>query len=320
MQKNGAKSRPVAGTTKADPHGSRASHALESRKLRQFIAVAEELNFHRAAARLHMSQPPLSAAIKELESSLGVRLFDRGKKRVSLTPTGAAFLAEARLALMQVERAARVAREAEDGLIGRIRIGFSGSLAYGFLPKLLYAFGKKYPNIKVDIFDGTTLAQVEAVADGRIDIGFVRPPITNTGGLESKVVYRDRLIAVLPKGHRLATRASIDVKDLANEHFIASSGVMVPGLRAQIDRVCRAAGFAPKVLYELSNVPSIVNLVSGRLGVALVPGAARLSLHAGVVYKPLHRATADIDMAVHALWRKGAVSRPAANFLNLAGQ
>jgi DNA-binding transcriptional LysR family regulator len=297
-----------------------SAHLLENRKLRQFITVAEELNFHRAAERLNMSQPPLSAAIKELEEVLNAKLFERDKKFVRLTPTGAAFLKEATLTLVQLERAVRVAREAEDGFIGRLRIGLSGSLGYGFLPSLLASFRQKYSHIKLDIFEGTSLEQIEAVNDGRVDVGFVRAPIPDSPAIDLKPVYRDRLIVVLPVGHRLARRPTIDIKDLADEDFVASSGVLVPGLRAQIDRVCRAAGFAPRVQCELHSVPSIVSLVSGGMGVALVPGATRVSRHVGVVYRELAKKTSGIDLEVLAIWRKGNMSRPVTNFLELAGR
>lgn len=304
-----------------DRHMPRLStHLVETRKLRQFITVAEELNFHRAAERLNMSQPPLSAAIRELEEALNVKLLERDKKLVRLTPTGAAFLKEATLTLVQLERAIRIARDAEDGFIGRLRIGLSGSLGYGFLPSLMAAFRQKFRHIKLDIFEGNSLEQIEAVIDGRVDIGFVRAPIPESTALEYKPVYRDRLIVVLPVGHRLARRPVIDLKDLADEDFVASSGVLVPGLRAQIDRICRAAGFIPKVQCELQTVPSIVSLVSGGMGVALVPGATRVSRHVGVVYRELGKRTDGIDLEVLAVWRKGNVSRPVINFLELAGR
>jgi DNA-binding transcriptional LysR family regulator len=295
-----------------------AAQLLESPRLRKFITVAEELNFRRAAERLNMSQPPLSAAIKELEELLGAQLLERDKKVVRLTPTGSVFLKEARLALAQVERAVRVAREAEEGFIGRLRIGVSGSLGYGFLPNLLSTFRRDYRQIKLDIFEGTSIEQAEAVRDGLIDVGFVRAPIPDVGELEFRVIHKDRLIVVMPEGHRLAKCETVDLKELAKEEFVVSSGILVPGLRAQIDRVCRAAGFSPNVQCELHSVPTIVSLVSGGMGVALVPGSARVSRHDGVVYKEIHGRTEGLELEVLALWRKGSTSRTMTNFLKIA--
>lgn len=316
-QKTSSKTASIKKAAEVVPPQS-STYALENPRLRKFIAVAEELSFRRAADRLNMSQPPLSAAIKELEEMLGAKLLERDKRTVRLTSTGMAFLKEAKLAQLQVERAIRVVREREEGFTGRLRIGLSGSLGYGFLPDLLSAFRQRYRQVKLDFLEGTSLEQSQAVSDGRLDVGFVRVPIAEINDLEFKPIYRDKLIVILPAAHRLAQCESVDLKDLAGEEFVASSGMLVPGLRNQIDRVCRSVGFVPNVQCELHSVLSIVSLVSGGIGVALVPGACQVCPHDGVVYKKIRNETADIELEVLAIWRKANTSKAAANFLDLA--
>lgn len=293
---------------------------VDARKLQQFVAVAEELNFRRAAERLHMSQPPLSHAIKELELALGVTLFQRGKRFVKLTAAGGAFLVEARLAIAQFERAVKTAREAGNGYVGRLRVAFAGSMGYEFIPSVLRAFRSEYPEVELDLAEATTLQAIAAVRSRRVDVGFVRPPLFDGGDLKWRAVYSDRLIVALPEGHRLARYKRIKLGQLAGEDFVGSHGVLVPGLRAQVVRLCQSAGFTPNVRCEMATVPAIVSLVSGRMGVALVPGAARAAPHLGVIYRDLLDGGADAQTEVRAIWHQSEDSPILRNFLEVAAR
>src|SRR5512133_1148541 len=186
---------------------------IELRHLRYFVAVAEELHFGRAAQRLHIAQPGLSQQIQALESELGVSLLARTRRRVELTAAGQVFLDEGRRALAQVERAENLTRRAASGEIGRLTIGGTESATWVVLPELLRDFRRRYPNVDLAIREMPSPLQLEALRNGEIDVGFVRPPV-GTDGLVARTILEERLGILLPKAHPLAKRSEIPIRVL----------------------------------------------------------------------------------------------------------
>jgi DNA-binding transcriptional LysR family regulator len=275
---------------------------MELRHLRYFITLAEELHFGRAAEKLHISQPPLSMQIRALEKELGVTLLHRTQRQVSLTQAGSALLQEARQILRQVDQAVITTRRAGRGEIGALAVGFVSAADYNVLPIALRDFRRRYPLVSLGLRELTSDAQIDDLANGRIDVGFVLPPITDPA-LESVTVVRERLIAALPQRHPLATRSGkLALSALARAPFILFPRKMAPGLYDTILSFCQAAGFSPQVAQEAIQMQTIVSLVSAELGVALIPESLINLQRTGVVYKALRERSAPIE--IHLVWRK----------------
>jgi len=272
---------------------------MELRHLRYFVAVAEELNFTRAAERLHIAQPPLSQQIRQLEDELGVALFHRTKHSVRLTDPGRAVLEEARRTLAQAERVAVTARRSAQGLAGDLNVGFSSSAPHAMLPEILRAFRARFPQVSLKLHELSTEQQMRLLAAGTLDVGFVRLPVENpSGSLTVRPVLREALILALPKGHRLERQRTVSVPSLAKEPFILVPRHVAPGLYDQIDNMCRRAGFKPRVVQEALQVQTMISLVSAGLGIAVVPASLQ-SLHLKrVVYRPLRNSLAVTEMGV----------------------
>ncbi|HHT8919147.1 TPA: LysR family transcriptional regulator, partial [Burkholderia cenocepacia] len=218
---------------------------IDLRQFRQFIAVAETLSFRRAAERLHMAQPPLSAAIRKLEDEVGVALLERDNRGSRLTPAGEAFLLEARRTLEQAERAVAVARRAGAGLGGTLRLRFVDSTVNALLPLILRAFQERHPNVDFQLEEGTTAEQVLALRQDRTDAGLVVLPVADAGDVHVEPLLRDRMVAALPDGHRLARRRRIALAELADEPWVMFAAHHGPGMHALIVTACAQAGFAP---------------------------------------------------------------------------
>lgn len=192
---------------------------MELRQLRSFVAVAEELHFRRAAERLHLAQPSVSQQMRTLEASLGVRLLERDRRGVVLTAAGAALLDEARDLVARADRAAALAIAVGSGKQGSLRLSLTRSLTGGIAGVIVDAFRSRYPDVDLDLSVGNTVLHVEQLHAGAIDVGFVRPPLGDPG-LEELQLAREPLVCVLPKGHRLARRASVTREDVADEPLV----------------------------------------------------------------------------------------------------
>jgi DNA-binding transcriptional LysR family regulator len=270
---------------------------MELRQLRYFVAVAEELHFRRAAARLHMAQPPLSQQIQKLERELGVELFRRTNRRVELTDAGKVLLREARQTLMHAERSAEAVRYAAKGEIGWLRIGFVGSVSYELLPYLLQEYRRRYPAVQLKLRQLTTEEQLEALETGEIDVGISRE-LEAEGELAARLLLRERLVVALPAAHALAGREELALSELAEDPFIVLPRPEVPRLYDHIIHLCRAAGFTPRIAQEALQFPTILGLVSAGLGVAVVPAMVKAFRKAGVDYVALSEDDAISEVVV----------------------
>ncbi|WP_092137805.1 LysR family transcriptional regulator [Cupriavidus sp. YR651] len=245
---------------------------MDLRQLQQFVVLAETGNFHRAAERLHMAQPPLSISIRKLEESLGTPLFVRTTRGVRLTQAGEAALGDARRALFHADQARAAAVSAAHGERGALRIGFVGSATYALLPRLIPAFRAAHPGIELILHESTSAAILDRLEHSQLDAGLVRFPILSSGPYTLTPLESDTFVAAVPAESRFAGRDSIALRALADEPFIMHPSADVPNLQAVAMLLCQQAGFVPRVTQEAVQVQTIVSLVESGLGVALVPG------------------------------------------------
>ena len=291
---------------------------MELRHLRYFVTLAEELHFGRAAAKLHISQPPLSMQVRALEEELGVTLLNRTQRQVSLTQAGTALLGEARHILARVEQAVLMTKRAGRGEIGELVIGFISVADYNVLPLVLREFRRRFPLVNLTLRESTTDAQTRDLAAGRIDVGFVLPPIGDPS-LESISILREPLIAALPERHPLARKpGKLALEKLKDAPFILFARPFAPGLYDDIVSCCKSAGFSPRVAQEAIQMQTIVSLVSAELGVALIPASLTNLKRTGVVYKFLKAGSPLTD--IHLVWRRGDDLPALRVFVDVAAQ
>lgn len=276
------------------------------RQLRHFVAVAEHLHFGRAAAALHLSQPPLSRSIRALEDRLGATLLARTRRRVEITPEGARFLEEAKRVLAQLERAVLEVGRMAAGAGGRLRIGFVSLADYGVLPGLLKAYKAARPGVALALREMLTPEQSAALAVGELDFGLLLPPVS-VPDLEYLIVQRERFLAALPARHRLArARGPIAVRELAEEAFVMAPREIAHGLHDIVAGLAARAGFAPRVAQEAIQMQTVVSLVSSGLGVAIVPASLANLGRRGVVYREIADAHPRLDLWL--AWRAGTLT------------
>ena len=288
---------------------------MELRHLRYFITVAEELHFSRAAERLQIAQPPLSQQIRCLEEELGVQLFERTKRRVQLTDAGQVFLLEARRVLTQLEQAVMMAQRASRGEIGRLGVGVNATAAQSFLPEILRVFRERFPDVELVLHELASHKQAQGIREDQIDIGFLYLPIIDDSAFSFMSVLREPLIVALPETHPLAGLPEIPLSALVNESFVLPPRHLGPGFYDQIINLCHQAGFSPKVAQEAILVQTIVSLVAGGVGVALVPASLQNLQRVGVIYKALQGQTPELEMA--AVWRQDNSSSVLQEFLKV---
>ena len=270
---------------------------MELRHLRYFVAVAEELHFGHAAARLHIAQPPLSQQIKTLETELGVQLFHRTKRKVDLTDAGRLFLPEARAALAQAGHAEEVARRAQRGEIGRLRLAFVTSAAQSVLPCIIRTFRAANPGVDVELMEMTPARQIEALDAGRADVAFLRPPLARPDFVVQPLLT-EPIVVALPDWHPAAKRRQVKLHDLRTEPFVVFPREHGPGLYDLVLSLCRAAKFSPTVAYEANQMNTILAYVASGLGVALVPASLMELQRSGVAYRALAGPRTDVELAM----------------------
>ncbi|MBD2057387.1 LysR family transcriptional regulator [Oculatella sp. FACHB-28] len=290
---------------------------MELHSLRYFVAVAEELHFSRAAARLHITQPALSRQIRLLEEELGITLLRRTKRTVELTEAGATFLPEVRKALQQIESAIQVAQRAARGEVGSLRIAFAASAMYIVLPKILQQFRALYPNVKLEMTELCTLDQIEALRTETVDVGLLHPPI-DAPFLSLYPLQGEKLVVALPEAHPLSQQKQLSLKTLASEPFILHPRYEGPILYDQILALCRQAGFEPHIVHEEIKHQTRIGLVAAGIGIAFVPESSQQSSSSGVSYCAIAGDAPTLQLA--AAWRTEQVSPVLQEFLQITQQ
>jgi DNA-binding transcriptional LysR family regulator len=289
---------------------------VELRHLRYFIAVAEELNFSRAAERLHMAQPPLSAAIRQLERDLGVELFIRTTREVSLTDAGRAFLAGARRTLADAERATEDARRAGAGELGRLRIAYSWSTRFETMPMLGRAFRATHPDVELLAQEMWNARMAGAFANGSIDLGIsLCPEIAPE--LELTPIRRERLIALLPERHPLAGEPAIPLASLAEEEIVLFPREIAPRLHDAFMAIYRRAGFEPRVRHESFHTGWDLGVLAEIPAAAMAPRTVAGGIPEGIVAVPISEPTDSLETCL--VWRSDDRSPAVASFVSLAG-
>jgi DNA-binding transcriptional LysR family regulator len=259
---------------------------IDLRAWRQFVAVAEELHFGRAALRLHMTQPPVTQAIAQLEKTLGVVLFDRTRRRVALTPAGEALLPDVRELLARAQALPARARAAAAGQVGRVRIAFVSTVGFEQLPAWVREFRVLCPEVALELVEATGDVQLEAFARGEIDAGLMlHSPGAAPPGLTRLAVSEEPLVLALPARHALARTEKLQLADVLAEPLVIFPRRIVPSLHDAIFGLYHAAGRVPQLAQEAIQMQTIVNLVSGDIGVAWVPESVTQFRRAGVVYR-----------------------------------
>jgi len=273
---------------------------MELHQLRCFVAVAEELHFGRAAQRLFMTQPPLSRQIQMLEHALGVELLERSSRQVHLTAAGSSFLRDARQILAFSQQAALSAQRVASGEAGRITLGFTAVSAYSMIPALLVQAGVRLPEVELVLREMVSVAQMEALVTGMIDVGFMRQ-VVSRHALCHELVHREKLLVALPMGHALARRKQIALRDLDQLPFVMYTQSEGRYFYDCIAGMFASHGVTPRYVQHVGQTHTLLGLVRAGLGAAIVPESAR-ELHMGrVQFRPLQEAAAHAEL--YLCWR-----------------
>jgi len=278
-------------------------------RLSCFIAVAEELHFGRAAERLHMTQPPLSRQIQQLEAELGVQLIDRTTRSVTLTPAGVAFLPDARRILQLAESASMTVKRVPAGDLGTVVVGFTAASAHAVLPRLLERSREQLPDVKLELREMVSAVQVEALMSGEIDLGMARPPLKRPG-IVSRPLLHEQLVAALPAAHPLVGQTrQLNLNDLDGQDVVMYSPVQARYFNELLISTFTIAGATPRYVQYVTQVHTMLVLVRSGIGIALVPASAATLHPEGVVFRSIG-AFRERPVELDAAWR-GDSTNPA---------
>jgi DNA-binding transcriptional LysR family regulator len=288
---------------------------MELRHLRYFVAVAENLNFTRAAAKLHLAQPSLTRQIHNLEEEIGVRLLNRTKSQVTLTEEGRTFLVDARRILALASESIQAVQRLSRGETGQLNIAYSSNFNFELLPETLGAFRRTFPHIALNLFDMTPAEQFRALEARKIDLGFVglRPPVV-TRDLQWEVIARHTTVVVLPLKHALARKRQISLGELKSMFFVGLSEKTHPGFRDWLSETCGPAGFTPRILQEAELEPALMTFVADGLGVALAREQVKQLPHPGVAFRPL---TPPVKSDYCIAWNRGNDSNALQQYIQI---
>lgn len=285
----------------------------ELRHLRHFVAVASELNFSRASKQLNIAQPALSRSIQNLESLLGFELLKRSNRLVSLTAAGESFLNDSRKILELASAAKDRAGRVSTGEVGHLVIGYTDFAINGVMPEIIQGFCKSWPAIEISPVHHFTNAQIEALGNGRLDIGFLVGPVLDEN-LDSIAVQDDKYVAVLPKAHRLAERESLELFELSKEPFVLGDrNVWIP-FHSMVVELCKEHGFVPNIVQQVFNSEGIFGFVACGMGVTIHLESARNHLNSGVVIVPLDGIKETVTTC--ATWRRQNQNPSIARFVD----
>jgi len=287
---------------------------MELRHLRYFTAVVEYKGYREASRQLHIAQPSISEAVSDLEHELGLKLFSRTHRNARVTPEGEIFYADAVRILQQAETAILTAKRAAQGKVGRLSIGFIGSATLSFLPDLIRRYKLEYPNVKLALHDLYPVELDKARDRGEIDIAITRTlSLERSKNLQSRVLLRDPLVAVLPRSRKLKTK-EIRLADLSDERFILFHRQGAPGVFDTIVGACRSQGFSPRVENEPNSMQTILSLVEAAEDVAIVPASTSNLRSNGVQFVRLVPNNLYLDLI--AMWPLGEPSAVLRTFLD----
>lgn len=289
---------------------------VELRHIRYFIAVAEYLNFRKAAQRLHIAQPPLSRQIRQLEETLGVDLFARDKRGVELTKAGHAFLEEARKLLVQAGHAVEAARQAQRGEIGMVKVGIASGLG-GVVSQVVFEFRKRWPGIEVECRDIFSNFQNDALRKHEIDVGFLRPPLDHLA-LDCELLYEEEFVVIVPRQHRLAKRRFLRMHDIADEPLIIFDRTFSSGLYDKILGLYSRHGLTPRLIpthVEAHEEAGAIMVASGK-AIFMGAGAIVNRTVAGIQLASVRLNELEAKIEVYAAWRKDHASPVVHDFLD----
>ncbi len=247
---------------------------MELRQIRSFLSIAETLHFGRSAELIHLSQPALSLQIRALEEEIGVRLFERNRRKTTLTAAGSAFRDDAAAALSQLERAIRRAKLAANGKLGLLRIGFVSTAGSEIVADIVRQFRDLHPEVEFSLRNILTAGQVQMLEAGSLDIGFLRLPIGGHSTLEVVTVHREPFVLVVPSSHKLAKRKRVRLREVADEDFVMYERTWAPGFHDLILGILRDAGIVPNVTQTAGEVPTLISLVASGMGITILPASA----------------------------------------------
>jgi len=247
---------------------------VELRQIRSFLSVAETLHFGRTAELIHISQPALSLQIQALEEEVGVRLFERNRRKTTLTAAGFAFRDDAAAALSQLEQGVRRARLAANGKLGLLRIGFISTAGSEIVPDIVRQFRELNPEVEFSLRNILTAEQVQMLETGSLDIGFLRLPIGEHSALDVVPVHREPYVLVVPSSHKLAKRKRVRLRELAGQDFVMYERIYAPGFHDLIFGILRDARIIPNVSQTAGEIPTLISLVDSRMGITILPASA----------------------------------------------
>jgi len=290
---------------------------IKLHQLRYFVALAEELHFGRAAERLAITQPPLSAAIKTLEETLGVRLLERDSKQVTVTSAGAAFYADAVRILESIGRAAETTRAVAAGLQGRLEVGVTGSQFYREAPRIIARFQARLPRMEVTLREVATSVQIDALLQGGLDLGFMNA-VTMPSRLSALRLRDDAFICCLPEAHPLGSQASLELRTLADERFIMFSREVAPENHDNVVAILRSAGISPRLSHAARQWLTVLAMVANNMGVALVPQSLSQTGLRGVRFVPISQPLGLAPSSAVLAWNEERLSIAASEFVACA--
>jgi DNA-binding transcriptional LysR family regulator len=247
---------------------------MELRQIRSFLSIAETLHFGHTAELIHLSQPALSLQIRALEEEVGVRLFERNRRKTTLTAAGVAFRNDAAAALLQLEQAIRKSRLAAGGKLGLLRIGFISTAGTEIVPDIFREFRAANPEVEFSLRAITTADQVQMLETGSLDIGFLRLPIGEHSGLDVIAVHREPFVLVVPASHKLAKRKKLRLSEVSGQEFVMYERRYAPGFHDLIFGMLRDARIVPNVSQTAAEISTLISLVVANMGIAILPTSA----------------------------------------------
>jgi DNA-binding transcriptional LysR family regulator len=289
---------------------------MELRQIRSFLSIAETLHFGRTAELIHLSQPALSLQIRALEEEVGVRLFERNRRKTTLTAAGFAFRNDAASAVSQLDQAIRRARLAAEGKLGLLRIGFISTAGNEIVPNLVRRFRESNPEVVFSLRNILTTDQIQMLGAGSLDIGFLRLPIGEHPELDVVAVHREPFVVVTPLSHKLAKRKRVALHELSGEDFVMYERSYAPGFHDLIFGMVRDAGVIPNVCQTAGQMPTLISLVDSGMGISILPASAVKHSGASVVACEIADKIAMSEIAIAV--NKGNRAAVAANFRSLA--